>query len=201
MCNLKVYHSSKISGLKIIEPRVSTHGKPWVYAAKNLATSAMFLGDNFDFICQTGVLDSSETPFIWERFEGAFETGYKNKRGSIYVLDGSNFKEGMTSWSDDLVAVSTQKVLDEIVIENVEVYLQNLGKRGELKIFYYPNTPEGSPNDKSDIIKKAVNWTIQFGEKTLTQLEKYHPDILEKVIEELQNLNYTFKSDSKTQHI
>lgn len=195
MPKLKVYHSSKISGLKIIEPRISTHQKSWVYAAKDLATSAMFLGDNFDFICQTGVLKTSNIPFIWERFEGAFELAYKNQSGSIYVLDGSNFKEGMTNWSEDMVSENEQKVIKEIIVDDVEEYLKNLEIDKKLKIFYYPNMPEGSADDKSDIIKKAVSWTVLFGEKTLDQIERYHPDVLERVINKLKENEYAFKSD------
>ncbi len=48
-----VYHASKAKGLKKLEPRKSTHKKPWVYATKDITTSAMFLGDNYDFIVQT----------------------------------------------------------------------------------------------------------------------------------------------------
>ncbi|MDD4381770.1 MAG: hypothetical protein PHE21_00265 [Candidatus Dojkabacteria bacterium] len=62
-----VYHSSKVSGLKVLEPRSSTHKTPWVYATKDIATTAMYLEDNFDFICQTGF--SKDKPYIWERFK------------------------------------------------------------------------------------------------------------------------------------
>ena len=47
-----VYHSSKVRGLKVLEPRPSTHKTPFVYTTKDIATTAMYLGDNFDFICQ-----------------------------------------------------------------------------------------------------------------------------------------------------
>jgi len=98
-----VYHSSKTQGLKIIEPHFSTHNKRWVYATKNIATSAMFLGDNDDFICQI-YHGENGIPLMCERFEGAFDLAYKNKAGSIYVLNGKNFKEGQTTWPDDMVS-------------------------------------------------------------------------------------------------
>ena len=33
-----LYHVSSIPGIKVLEPRVSTHGKAYVYAIDNLAT-------------------------------------------------------------------------------------------------------------------------------------------------------------------
>jgi hypothetical protein len=50
----RVYHASQRQGLKVIEPRVGTHGQPWVYAAKDLVTASMFLGQHHDFILASG---------------------------------------------------------------------------------------------------------------------------------------------------
>ncbi len=186
-----VYHSSKISGLKVLEPKISTHKKPWVYATKDIATAAMFLGDNFDFICQTGL---EPIPFIWERFEGAFDLAYRNKAGSIYILDGTNFKEDQTSWSGDLVSEQEEKVKKEIVVDNVEEFLKKLAKEKKLNIYFYPDQPEDTPTDKSDIIERAVDWTINLGEETLDEVKKYHPDVLEKVLKQLHDKGYKFKS-------
>jgi len=193
-----VYHSSKISGLKVLEPRISTHKKAWIYATKDIVTSAMFLGDNFDFICQTGI---QTLPYIWERFKGAFELAYKDKTGSIYILDGTNFKRGMTSWSEDLVSENKEKVKEEIRVNNVEEYLKELANKKQLDIYYYPNQPKHSPKDKSDIVQRGVEWTIAFGEGTLEQVEKYHPDVLIRIIEQLKTKNYVFKANKWRSYI
>lgn len=193
MINQKyVYHSSKVRGLKVLEPRPSTHKIPWVYATKDIASAAMFLGDNFDFICQTGF--SKNKPYIWERFKGAFDLGYKNKKGSIYYLKPDSFKENMTSFSGEIVSEVPVKVEKEEKIDDVKEYLLNLEKQGKLLIFMYPNTPDGRHSDKEDIVDRGINWTIDFGENTIKQIKKYHPDVLDRVIKGLQEKGYKFKS-------
>ena len=193
MINQKyVYHSSKVSGLKILEPRPSTHKIPWVYATKDIATTAMYLGDNFDFICQTGF--SKGKPYIWERFKGALDLGYKDKKGSIYYLKPDTFKEGMTSYTPEIVSEVPVKVEKEIPINDVQEYLLNLEKEGKLKIFMFPNTLDGESSNKEDIVERGINWTIDFGEDTLDRVKEYHPDVLNRVIKGLQERNYKFKN-------
>ena len=133
-----VYHSSKIQGLRVIEPHFGTHNKCWVYATKEIATAAMFLGDNDDLICQI-YSNKNGVPFICERFEGALDLAYKNKTGSIYP-------------------------------------------------------PNVQPSDKSDVIQRGIDWTINFGEDTLDEIEKYHPDVLPRVLNGLKEKNYKFKT-------
>ena len=185
-----VYHCSLTAGLKKLSPKPSTHKKPWVYATKDIATSAMFLGDNWDFICQTGMYDG--LPQIYERFKGAFDYAYKNKKGSLYVLDGKNFKEGMTSWSPEVVSEFEEPVLEEVKVHDIEQFLSKLEKEGKLKIYFYPKLPPHAPKDKSDVIEKAVKWTRDFGEHTLEQIEKFHPDVLNKVLTTLVEQDYSF---------
>lgn len=154
-----VYHASKGRGLKVLEPKLSTHKVLWVYATKDIVTAALFLGHNFDFICQVGAL--GERPFIWERFEGAFDLAYKDKKGSIYYLKPDTFKEG------------------------------------KLEIYMFPNIPKGRPSDKEDIVEKAIKRTFGLGEIVLEQIEEYHPDILDRVIDGLKEKKYEFKSKER----
>ncbi len=186
-----VYHSSEVMGLKVLEPRPSTHKIPWVYATKDITTATMYLGDNFDFICQTGF--SKGKPYIWERFKGAFDLAYKDKKGSIYYLKPDTFKERMTSFTPEIVSEVPVKVEKEIPINDVQEFLLNLEKEGKLRIFMFPSTPDGQPRNKEDSIDRGINWTIDFGEGTLEQIQEYHPDVLDKVIKGLQERNYEFK--------
>jgi hypothetical protein len=187
-----VFHSSKKQGLKVIEPRISTHENKWVYAADNISIAAMFLGNNSDFICQTGLDDNK--PFIWERFEGAFKVAYMNVSGSIYILSGRNFKKNQTSWSGDLVSTKKEKVIKEIRIDEVRDFIKSLATEKKLDIYYYPHFPAGLPNDKSDIIEKAVDWTLRFGTDTLEEIKLYHTDILPIVLKKLSDQGYKHKS-------
>lgn len=181
-----VYHASKTQGLTALEPRESTHKKKWVYATKDIVTSAMFLGDNFDFICQTGVENGK--PHIYEQFEGAFQRAYGKKIGSIYKLNAANFKSGKTSWSAEVISEKVEPVLQEIKIDDVAKFLLQLEKEGKLEIYKYPNKPNTAPKDKSDLVEKAARWTIDFGDSTLEQVRRYHPDILQAVLRRIDTL-------------
>jgi hypothetical protein len=187
-----VYHSSKTQNLKTIIPKPSTHKIPWVYATKDIATTAMFLGEFSDFICQTGNGDN-DIPYIFERFEGAFDLAFKDRKGSIYKLLGKNFKEGQTTWSAEVVSDQEEKVIEEYKVNNVIEYLEKLENEGKLKIYRYPEKFKYIPEDKSDLVERGVQWTIDFSEDVLTQVQKYHPDILERVIDELVEKGYEFK--------
>ncbi len=112
--------------------------------------------------------------------KGAFDLGYKNKKGSIYYLKPDSFKENMTSF--------TPEIFSEIPVE--------VEKEGKLMIFMFPNTPEGRSSNKEDIVERGVNWTIDFGENTLGQIKEYHPDVLDRVIKGLQGKGYVLKQKS-----
>jgi len=181
-----VYHASKTQSLTALKPAEGTHKQKWVYATKDIVTSAMFLGDNFDFICQTGVENGK--PYIYERFRGAFKRAYGDKTGSIYKLSAANFKGGRTSWSTEVVSEEVEPVLEEIEVQDVSKFLLELEKKGKLKIYKYPNKPISAPQDKSDLVEKAARWTIDLGDHVLDQVKEYHPDILQKVLERIDNL-------------
>ena len=187
-----VYHASNTGGLTHIEPRKSTHKQPWVYATKDIATSALFLGEWFDFINEVGT--SNGITWVFERFDGALEHAYKNKSGFIYKLPAQTFMGGKTQWSSEVVSTEVVNVIEETTVENTLNYLYELEKKGKIKIYRYPDVPEGYSNDKNDIIQKAVVWTLDYGEKYLDLIEQYHPDILAVVVDKLKSNNYSPKT-------
>lgn len=190
-----VYHASPVQDLKILKPRSSTHKKSWVYGALNIETAAMFLGNNNDFICQTGI-SFNDKPHIIERFEGALEKAYAGQKGSIYELKGETFKSGQTSFMAEVVSEVPVEVLEEKKIEDVLGYLLKMEKEDKVEIYRYPNKPKGFPDDKSDIVDRAIKWTIDFGEDVLKQVQDYHPDVLKEVVVQLNAKNYQFKDKS-----
>jgi hypothetical protein len=179
-----VYHASTTGGLSVIEPRESTHKQKWIYATKDIVTSAMFLGENSDFICQTGV--EGTKPYIFERFSGALEHAYSKKKGSVYVLNGENFKSGQTSWSAEIVSEKPEVIAKEIIVDDALEFLFRLEKDKKLEIYRYPNRPASALRGKDDIIEKAAEWTIDFGDSILDQVKKYHPDILPEVTRRIE---------------
>ncbi len=187
-----VYHGSKISGLSILKPKVNTHKRSYVYASNYIEFATMFIGDNFDFICQISYFN--KLPTITERFKDALDLVYKGQKGSIYTLSAKTFHKNKTTWSFELVSTVSVPVIKETTVTNVLSLLEKYKKEGKINIYRYPNLPSNLPSDKEDLVEKAINWTLDFGEQTLDQVKQYHPDILERVISGLQKRGYKFKN-------
>jgi len=181
-----VYHASKIQGLKVLEPRVSSHEKAWVYAMEKPEHCSLFLGNCNDLINQIGPLRNG-VPYIVERFKDSLLFAYKDKNGSIYTLDAANFKKGMTSFDLELVSENPCEVIKEDKIQDSLDNILKLESEGKLTIYRYPEVPDFYPNDKSDLVKKAVRSVKKYGELRLEFIKKYHPDIVERVLKGLES--------------
>lgn len=179
-----VYHSSKTQGLLSIEPNISTHGESWVYAMQKPEYCLMFMGNHSDLVNQTGF--SNGVPFIVERFENALQFAYKDTTGSVYTLDGSDFKSGMTTFSAELVCDHGCSVVAEEVIDNALEAIIRLESEGKIRIYRYPEFPSWMPSDKSDLIEKVVEWARNPKSIILAEVEKFHPDILDEVLKRLK---------------
>ncbi len=182
---LEVYHASRISGLKRIEPRISTHGQAWIYAARDPSTAAMFLGHHHDFILGSGFV--GDRPYIVERFAGAFGRAKSGASGSIYVLPGSSFQAGRTSFREEVVSEITLEPLRETVVPDAAAHLLGLETIGQLEIYRYPNRPGHVPEDDSDLILSARELYAQHGQKLLDFLKRETGDSLNRIIEAVLN--------------
>jgi len=177
------YHGSTKRGLKRLEPRVSTHGKSWIYATHLPEIAALFIGPNHDFICGSGIARRT-TPYLYERFPGALEEGFGGVSGSIYTLLSDGFMGGKTSWSSEWVHEAAVDIIAEQEIENVLEHILELEKNGKIEIYRYPSMPPNAPEGKEDLIQKAVEKVQRFSlEEALVDVVKYHPDIVQTVIE------------------
>lgn len=138
--SFKVFHSSPVQGLSVIEPRFSlTHKRLWVYATKSPIMSAAFLSNlGGDLTCYVGKEIVENRSFIMERNPGLFDQRYLNKKGSIYMLPGDTFIENQTTWKEELVSDVAVPVLDEFKIDNVKDFLFRLKELNLLDIYLIP---------------------------------------------------------------
>lgn len=179
----RLYHASPVQGLTEIVPHVGTHGQRWVYATDDLAVAAVFLGRlGGDFTCASGVYQG--TPYLCERFAGAFERRYGSIRGSIYVVPGENFRAGQTSYSKDFVCPEAMEPLDEIGVDNAGDYLLHLAAEGRMLVKFYPER-FCIAEDDADLVEKAVLMYRQSGAGVLEQVRDFHPRLLGRVAEAL----------------
>jgi hypothetical protein len=175
----EVYHASPVQGLMVIRPHVAVHGKPWVYATESIVMAALFLGRlGGDFTCATGAVNG--TPYLCERFAGAFERRYGAVGGAIYALPGEGFMAGQTSCSFDLVCRDAVVPLREIRIENVREHLLRLASEGKLLLKRYPERYCVSPDDE-DLVERAVRRYRRSGEEALAPVEQFHPGLMPRV--------------------
>lgn len=182
----KVYHSSPTRGLKLLLPQAGTHGLPWVYATKDPVMAAVFISPTGgDFTCQVGRDPETGRPYICERFAGAFEHRYAGRSGSIYVLPGATFIEGLTPWDEEVVSEQAVRPLEELPVDDAEVFLLRLAAEDRLIIKRYPERIDDIPADDEDLVEKAAEWTLRHGRRTLDTLERYHPHLVGRVLDRL----------------
>ncbi|MBR4270969.1 MAG: hypothetical protein IKQ31_04805 [Clostridia bacterium] len=134
----KFYHGSKNTTIKMLEPRVSTHGQRWVYATTNPVLSAYFGGEvnDFNFIVD---VDENDIPQMYELYKGAFTECFKHKKSALYELKDSGFESGKTSFKYEYVSTKRTKVIKTVIINDLSLYLRKANRAGALKIHFYEN--------------------------------------------------------------
>lgn len=191
-----VYHGSKEQGLKIIEPRKSTHGV-YVYATPNKVLALIFSGRcGDDLTYDIGHFDKDKNA-PWELVEnipGAFEKMFSNS-SSVYSFRDKTFKDIHTGF-EEVVSEEAVDVINEEYCENVYDGLLKAGKEGLVKIYRYPNKPSVFKEDGSDILNK---WRFyksemhrEFSKNEFDRLAYLHPNLLPKINELAKEFNYDY---------
>ena len=178
-----LYHVSQETGLKTIQPHISTHKKAYVYAIENMVTGILFGAkkDDFDFIVIT---DESNTPIIYECYPDALKKVYKGKSCSAYIVNDMGFQRGLTSWEPELVSDKEVEVISEIVIEDLYQRLLEEEQNGNLIIFRYEFSDEYRKKISSHIIDRLFRFEIDLSnciEKDI-RFATYYKDIIQALI-------------------
>lgn len=152
-----LYHVSPTSGLKTLEPHVSTHKKAYVYAIKNIVTGMLFgvRHDDFDLLIST---NEDGVPTVYECYPDAFRRVYEGMGCSVYVLPDDGFLQGMTSWMPELVSEHAVDVVEEIVVDDLYQRLLLEEQKGTLKIVRY----NASDDYRKLIVAHVVDRLIRF---------------------------------------
>lgn len=153
-----VYHVSGTSGIRVLQPRVSTHNKAYVYAVEDLVTGLLFGArkDDFDFqICT----DETGKTHVYECYPGGFRKVYEGRSCSVYELPAENFQRGKTSWTAELVSEQEVAVQSETVVTDLFQRLLEEEKAGSLFLHRYSDSPEY----KKRIAEHVTDRLIRFG--------------------------------------
>ncbi len=191
-----VYHGSKEHGLKRLEPRESTHGV-YVYATPEKFLALHFSGRcGDDLTYDIGHFDADKTgPWqLVENIPGAFEKMYSNS-SSLYSFSDETFKDINTGFNEVVSEVGVD-VINEEYCENVYEGILEAEKEGLVKIYRYPNKPEGLKQDGSYILdkwrgyRKAFN--KDFTKNGFDRLVYLHPELLAKINELAIEFGYDY---------
>lgn len=151
-----VYHASPHGGLTELEPRVSTHGRSYVYATKSRALALVFSQKHDDYIFHAGYDDETDELSLTERIPGALETVFRGGRGFLYALDAARFQSGKTPWAPELVSESAEPVINCEEIGDCLAALLSCEARGELIVYRYPARPPYIPADDGDLVEATA---------------------------------------------
>ena len=165
----------------MLTPRVSTHGKAYVYAIDNLVTGLLFGArkDDFDFLLST---DENGTPHVYECYPDAFSSVYDGKSCSVYELADEGFLRGMTSWSPEVVCEQEVPAQREVFVENLKEALLEEEAKGNLVIHRYQDDAE----HKKLISAHIVDRIIRYGMLEQPQLDFRFHKYFGKIVEQLR---------------
>lgn len=158
-----LYHISPQAGLKTLQPHVSTHKKPYVYAIENMVTGMLFgvRKDDFDFIIIT---DENQVPTIYECYPAALVKRYQGHSCSVYEVEDEGFLRGMTSWSPELVCEREVAVIREIPIEDLYERLLEEERQGNLRICRYEHRDEYREKIASHVADRIFRFGIDLSQ-------------------------------------
>lgn len=179
-----LYRGSKQSGLKVMEPRLVNHDKPYVYATPYKLEALIYSisGGNFTYTNVIQCYDDGTAELI-ERVPDVFKNKFMKVEGRIYHLFGDTFylheEEGVGN--HEYVSDVPVSVIEEEVIPDVWEYYKDMERQGILKIYLYPNRPNWIPKDDSDLIECAEIGYKQGIDGAYDMLLKYHPHLKDRV--------------------
>lgn len=173
-----LYHTSTVTGLLQLEPRVSSHGIPYVYAIENKVTSMLFGAkkDDFDFL-----MDEEEgIPILMECYMGAFDHVYSEKSCSVYELSHESFQKGRTNWSVEWVSEQPVKILREFRILDLKEELLQQVERGALILHCFQNTLPYKAKISDHIIDRMIRFNKFERIHEDTRFAQYFPNLIKQ---------------------
>lgn len=136
----RLYHASRVSGLKRLEPHQSTHKCPYVYATQSKLAAMLFGApkDDFDLLIDF----ENGKPVLYECYPNALKEVYSGKKCSIYTVEETGFQKGVTGWEGEWVCRSTVDVVHEEVVADLYKQLMGAFRAKECIIHFFSQEEE-----------------------------------------------------------
>lgn len=176
-----IYHVSERENLEVLMPKISTHGKAFVYAVKQRYLALLFGAkkDDFDFF-----MDFADgKAIVYECYKDAFREIYENKKCSVYYVAEDLFLENQTNWEPELVSENPVFVKKEEKITNLYEELKEEMVKGNILLYTYQDSMEY----RRKIANHVVDRIVRFGmlENGISNRIK---ERFPKLIKELENV-------------
>lgn len=158
----------------MLQPRVSTHQKAYVYVVENLTTGLLFGAphDDLDFL----IREEGNIPTLMECYPDAFRTKFAGKACSIYEVPEAGFLRNQTTWTAELVNESAVPVLREIAVPDLHSRLLQEETAGRLTIRRYQNTMDYKHAVAEHIVDRIIRFDLVYSKDT--RLQKYYNNLV-----------------------
>lgn len=175
-----VYHGSSNSNIDSLRAHSSTHKVECIYATDRRVVALLYICDsNGDLDTKLFSVDGNVE--LVERRKGILEKLY-NRDGYLYVLDGSSFSHYDYLWSMEVISFEKEiKPLKKIYIKNILSEILEEAKKGNIKIYRYPDRPLDVPLDNSDLIDKFIRFEDSGLTGAVDHLLRIYPEFSEIV--------------------
>lgn len=175
-----VYHGSPNGDIDWLVAKESTHQQKCIYATDDKTVALLFMGKgNGDLDTRISTVDGVLE--LVERRDGVLEKLY-NHDGYLYELDGSTFFHYDYLWSLEVISFEEKiKPLKRVYCENVLTAILEEEKKGNIKIYHYPNRPSCIPLDNSDLIDKFIEFENQGLHGCLNHMLSIYPEFNQEV--------------------
>lgn len=158
-------------------PKVSSHGKAYVYAVDHLTTGLLFGAPKDDFDFRMDCHDDG-TPVVYECYPHAFEQRYQGRSCSVYEIGEAGFQRGVTGWAPELVCEAEVAVLRERPIADLYRRLIQEERQGNLILHRYEDTPEYKKLVSEHIVDRLIRFDALDLEETDPRFQIYYSKIV-----------------------
>lgn len=154
-----LYHVSHTPGITVLQPHISSHGKPYVYAIEDLVTGLLFGAkkDDFDFLLYS---DEQGKPVLCECYPDAFRKKYGGQSCSVYEVEETGFLRGVTGWTPELVCECAVNVARETSVPDLYARLLEEERQGNLTVRRYSDDPDYRAMISRHIVDRLIRFDL-----------------------------------------
>jgi hypothetical protein len=128
-----VYHGSPFKLAEITPKLHYLSNKPLVFGSSSFTIALTLIASWDDSEIELGEVDK-DTPYLMEKYKGAFDDIFRGTSGYIYTLDARGFRSALTKF--EMVSTETPKIKSRVYIPDV---LQAL-KESEIQLISFDDS-------------------------------------------------------------